>query len=359
MSTLCPTTTTTEDRHALPVINDEGYVKYDALASPSSAGPGEEDQGKPTLVVGDVHGHFDRLEALLLQEGILGPCPDCDGFGTLPTGEVNPGDAGEVDCDECKGDGQRRINHDVEVVQLGDLGHFGQDASPTGDLMCWQYADRWFDVVLWGNHDRAVVDSHHAFSGYLSPGPEIKHYMFGLYAVDKLKLAHVAHDFLITHAGLQAGWKQQKGIEFDRDDPHAFAEWINENDWWPSGERVHQPVRYPPTENEFAHVTDSERSATAVRDAISFKRGGGSPTGGILWRDQNEKLYEGFKQVYGHSAQHDGRFVVQRYGFNPSKTGRSQMYPGHDAFNIDIGGKSQPRLGAIWLPERKLVRVDL
>lgn len=313
---------------------------------------------RPTLVVGDVHGHFDRLEALLLQEGILGRCPDCDGLGEFE-GVQTRNDQGGLDvevheCHACHGDGQRRINHDVEVVQLGDLGHFGRGASPTGDTMCWAYADRWLDVVLWGNHDRAVIDSQHAFTGFLSPGPEVKHYMHGLYAQDKLRLAHAAHGWLITHAGLHAGWKQQKGIDFDRSDPVVVAEWINENDWWPENDTSFKPVRYPPVPDR---LSDKQRSAMAVRDAISHKRGGWSQTGGILWRDEEEKLYNGFPQVYGHSAQLDGQFVIRKYR-GDRMTAKGGIWKG-DAFNIDIGGKHEARLGAVWLPERRLVRVDV
>lgn len=292
---------------------------------------------KPTLVIGDVHGNFDRLEALLKQEGIVTTCPDCDGSGDTPDLDM---------CPACNGDGFRRTNFDVEVVQLGDLGHFGgSTGSPGGDMLCYQYADRWLDVMLWGNHDRAVIDPHHVFSGFEPPERTIIHLMHLLYAKDKLKLAHTAHGFLITHAGLQAGWKQQKGIEFERDDPEAFCDWINDNDWWPN-------------END-RPVTDSAKSAMAVRDAISVKRGGWSPTGGILWRDQEEKLYDGMKQVYGHSAQRDNRFVVQKYGYTPSKVTGPKTVAGHDAFNIDIGSKYAAHLGAVWLPERRLVRVDL
>jgi hypothetical protein len=55
------------------------------------------------------------------------------------------------------------------VVQLGDLGHFGQDGSPTADTLCYKYVtdNRWCDIVLWGNHDRAEVDSSHSSRGFL------------------------------------------------------------------------------------------------------------------------------------------------------------------------------------------------
>jgi hypothetical protein len=55
---------------------------------------------KPTLVIGDVHGHLDRLTALLEQEEVIAR-NDSDGYD--------------------------RVNHDVRVVQVGDLGHFGAD----------------------------------------------------------------------------------------------------------------------------------------------------------------------------------------------------------------------------------------
>jgi hypothetical protein len=337
MSVICPPTT--EDRHALP---ETFRWQYDGppprtLEFAEGDGPDFPNPVKPTLVIGDVHGHFDRLEALLLQEGILGECPDCGGGGDHAWD-------GDMMCPPCGGDGSRRINFDVEVVQIGDLGHFGQDASPTGDMMCWKYAADWFDAVLWGNHDRAVIDGYHVFSGYLSPGPEIKHYMHGLYARDKLKLAHVAHGWLLTHAGLQAGWKQQKGIDFDRDDPDAFVKWINEKDWWPGEREI------------------SRESHAAVRDAISRNRGGGSPTGGILWRDdRKEKLYRGMKQVFGHTASLDGHFFYQQDGDRDRvKVETTDTLPGDTVgINLDIGSKYGQHLGGVWLPDLRLVRVDL
>ena len=307
-------------------------------------------EDKRTLVIGDVHGHFDRLEALLWQENIIGPCPRCDGSGDVREYQgISTPDHTEL-CPDCDGDGQKRIDHNVEVVQVGDLGHFGQDASPTGDMMCWQYASSWFDKVLWGNHDRAVIDSHHIFGGFLRPTPDIKHFMAMLANEGKLALAHSAHGFLITHAGLQAGWKQQAGIDFDRSNPTLVAEWINASEWWPEATSSADLYDGP--------LTDKERSQVAVRDAISRKRGGWSPTGGILWRDEQEKLYRGFPQVYGHSAQRDGEFVVHTGGESKRKA-KDGTFPGAVGFNIDIGSKYGGRLGGIWLPEQRLVRVDL
>ena len=323
---------TTTDR----ILHPERYADEPWIPSPEelSEGPSSSDEN-PTLVIGDVHGHFDRLEALLKQEGILGECSSCDGLGQIPGVVLDVAPDGIQtwsECTSCEGDGQRRINHDVNVVQLGDLGHFGgSTGSPGGDVLCYQYAPRWLDLLLWGNHDRAVIDTYHIFSGFETPGMEVKHMMHGLYAMDKLRVAHAAHGFLITHAGLHAQWKQQPGVDVDKNDPYAVAEWLNDNDWWPNGDKPESP-------------------ATPVIDAIGYRRGGPSPYGGILWRDRNEKLYDGFPQVFGHSADKDG--LVRRFS--------------HDAFDptgkhwcIDIGGKMNARLAGIWLPSQKIVRIDL
>lgn len=254
---------------------------------------------KPHLIIGDVHGHFDRLDALLVQEGIIN-------------------EHGE------------RINHDVTVVQLGDLGHFGSawngykmiPGSPTGDQVCYEavWRDNWVDIVLWGNHDRAVVDSWHGFNGYVRPPAETLHMMKSLEHEGRLLMAYACHDYLITHAGLAAAFKFQKGVPNSvKEDPKAFADFVNT--------MVQKEI---------------PGDVHAIWDAIGSRRGGRSATGGILWRDQGEKLYRTFKQVYGHSASKRGKVV--QFG---------------ESYNIDIGGKEEARLAGIWLPERKIVRVDL
>lgn len=246
---------------------------------------------KDVFVIGDVHGHLDRLEALLLKAG----------------------------CNE----------KDCYVVQLGDLGHFGgRHGSPTGDLLCWQmFRDGGLDYVLWGNHDRAVVDPRHHFGGYEAPkGPEIKHIMKLMAAEGRLLLAIEAHGWLLTHAGLHAQFKYNT-VPFDKTDVGAIADWIN----------LH-PVDEDP----------EDRTLTAVVNAIGGKRGGWSPYGGILWRDISEKLF-GVPQVFGHSASYKRKIRGQA----------------KDWWCIDIGGKGgreDPKgncLAGIWLPSQEVVRVDL
>lgn len=288
-----------------------------------------------TLVIGDLHGHLDRFEALLRQESLLERCTGCEGNGQIYASQGG----GWIECEPCGGDGWRRVRRDeVEVVLAGDIGHFGVDGSPTGDMLTYRAANLWADVRLWGNHDRAVVDGAHEFSGYLRPIPETRHYM----AMADLKLAYAARGFLITHAGLHAAFQHQRVPPEVKTDPAVFADWINA-------------------------VSDMNTEATvaqsAVRDAIGAYRGGGANGGGILWRDIDEKLYDGFRQVFGHSP---SREHIVRYAHRNWYTGKpfvAQAAPEDTSYCIDIGGKgTNPGdrcLAGIYLPSEKIVRIDL
>lgn len=293
---------------------------------------------KPVLAIGDVHGHLDRLEALLKQEGIIGRCEVCDGaglFGDHPEAEV--------DCPTCDGVGIARINDDVTVVQLGDLGHFGQDGSPTGDMLCYKAAvDRWIDIVLWGNHDRAVVDPQHIFGGYFPPTPETRHYMQILINEGRYKLAHAAHGFLLTHAGLHKAFRDNQNVPVNvKENPEDFAEWIN-----------------------LVAGPDSlgDPNQMAVRDAIGSIRGGSSRHGGILWRDIREMLYMPFRQVFGHSADSTGmvRYCWEKNNSRYEKDVKTwKLAHNQDpSYCVDIGGKDEARLAGIWLPDERIVKVE-
>lgn len=295
------------------------------------------------LVIGDLHGHLDRFEALLKQEGLLDRCESCNGSGIVMRGAPDPDCDPRHDCRRCDGDGWARTDRDVDVVLVGDIGHFGKDGSPTGDLLTWRAAVLWANVILWGNHDRAMVDQGHAFSGFQRMPHEVFHWIARARNEGKLKLAHTAHDFLITHAGLHLVFKNQKVDPELKSDPYAFAEWING------------------VEDPDAPFDDVDR--IAIRDAVGSKRGGGSPSGGILWRDVNEKLYDGFRQVFGHSADHKSRMI--RYCWKDGNSRKFESIPRGANFSycIDISGSNEVPgakcLAGIWLPSEDLVRVDL
>lgn len=299
--------------------------------------------GKQTFVIGDLHGHLDRFEALLLAEGLLDRCPDCDGGGiALPDISVRKLGSTEYvremrDCPACEGDGWRRTDKDVEVVLVGDIGHFGESGSPTGDLLTWIAAVRWADVILWGNHDRALVADYHHFKGYLKPGPEVYHWIARARFEGKLKLAHEAHGYLITHAGLHYRFRYQNVDEKLKQDPALFADWINE-------------VEHPDA--------DCTKDQMGVRDSVGIVRGN-SGVGGILWRDATEKLYDGYPQVFGHSAD---KYNMTRLCWNKGTTRFLKAVPPKIeklSYCIDIGGNGdKPEnncLAGIYLPEGKIV----
>lgn len=282
---------------------------------------------KTVFAIGDVHGHLLRFVRLLEQEGLIGPCPGCDGMGRVdivePSGEV-------IECPECEGTCMVRARHDVEIIMLGDVGHFGYGGSPTGDMITYEYAERFADLILWGNHDRAVFSPRHIFSGYERPRPETANKMVELQKKGKMALAADRHGYLLTHAGLHAAFKYNKVEDRLKSDPNAFAEWIN---------GISDPL---------ADVDEGEFDKVGVVDSVYHRRGGSSQAGGILWRDFEEKLYDGFRQVFGHSASREHK--VRR-----SKTGYGIC--------IDIGGKKEAGadncLAGIYLPSEKVVRVDL
>lgn len=285
---------------------------------------------KRSLIVGDVHGHLDRFEMLLNQEGLLAWCDFCEGYGEVSKPDCGPAFGAEevMDCPTCDGNGEARINDDIEVVMLGDLGHFGHGGSLEQDILTWYYASKWADVILWGNHDRAVFDQYHEFNGYngSAAASELKKITASLRAQGKLKLAHAAHGFLMTHAGLHKQFKYQKCDDDLKKDPYLFAEWINEAE----NPHVQAPIEQHPIVN-----------------AIGRHRGGRSPFGGILWRDWNESLYTEFPQVFGHSASWEHKV---------------RKSPEGHAWCVDIGGKGdKPNdncLAGIYLPDETIVRID-
>lgn len=311
---------------------------------------------KPTLVIGDVHGHYDRLEALLVQEGILGRCPVCDGTGDTPPmkftpveelGKVQGGYTFQLDrlCGNCDGEGIARINHDVQVVQLGDLGHWGgATGSPSGDKLCYQHADQFFDIVLWGNHDRALVDSAHIFGGYQHPG-EVKALVDQLYGSGKLRMAVAAHGYLIVHAGVHLGFKHI--ADRFRDAP-LFAEYLNSLDQQKLALlRLGQP-KYRLSGREPIYANRDEAKKFKVIDNIGWSRGGRATEGGVLWMDWRQEKHlrgEPFKYICGHTADRDGLIRNDEYG----------------NWNIDIGGKTEARLGGVWLDggEPRPVKIEL
>jgi len=217
-----------------------------------------------TFVIGDVHGHVDRLALLLERAGALAPSPD------------------------------------VEVVQLGDLGHYGADTHER-DLLVWQLAEKLHLTVLWGNHDYAnVIPDRHGFRGHDLAFPEVMEIVCRV----KPKFAVERHGYLLTHAGLAPRFMPPTGTPTE-----LLAEILNACEGQP------------------------------VIDDISYRRGGFATQGGILWRDESEPLGD-IRQVFGHS-QGDVR----------------RMGPNQQSWCIDVGTKDNGQLVGLWLPDMKIVAV--
>jgi len=210
------------------------------------------------FAIGDVHGHVDRLEKLLAKAG---------------------------------------VTKDDTVVQLGDLGNFGRDA--TQDYECYALARDNKFIVLWGNHDRAVVSNASWFRGYTEPNVRLHDLMFEVAP----RWFHKEHGVLFTHAGLHPAY-----VKYHPSDEYPVF----------SGEPV----------NENASIfTD-----------IGPYRGGMARQGGILWRDAREPLWNGIVQVFGHT-----RGAIRRY---------------HEkSYCIDVGDKYNGNLAGMWIPDFKVVAV--
>lgn len=230
---------------------------------------------KRAFVIGDVHGHLNRLHWLLSKAGLL----DDDG---------------------------NRTANDVEVIQLGDLGHYGT-LTKEDDLDTWRQASWWLDVVLWGNHERAIVEPEkHWFRGYEAPYAETQHLMENM----RPKLAYESHGYLLTHAGVHPDWMV----------PGVTAELF---------------VR--------AAYLMHGHMAGIVDDIAKF-RGGNARQGGILWRDDREQLSRRVAQIFGHT-----RGNIRTYTTSDPQRPLS--------YCIDVGGVSDGNLAGIWLPEMKVVAV--
>lgn len=224
-----------------------------------------------TFIIGDIHGHVQRLAELL--------------------------------------DKAKVTEEPTDVVLLGDVGHYDADTKEQ-DLKTWKFVHMLNDVlhkqgggitVLWGNHDYANVSPNkHAFRGHVQAEPEVMEIIRRM----EPKFAVERHGYLLTHAGLAPRFAPPEGTAIE-----MIAEVLNGCEDMP------------------------------VIDDISYRRGGFATQGGILWRDESEKLHD-VPQVFGHS-----RGDIRRYG------------PGRQSWCIDVAQKEGDDLAGLWLPERRIVAV--
>jgi Calcineurin-like phosphoesterase len=201
------------------------------------------------LIIGDVHGHFDNLRNLLIEQHVIN--------------EYN-----------------ERINREtIKCYSVGDL--IDGDFNRQGDLLCLEYAKDWFDRVGIGNHEWAFMGGP-AFQGLRMYDRELVFEMLKLESIGVLTPAFMVEDYLVVHAGLGERW----GFYTEKDALEAIQ------------------FQYEYAQNEDTRIP--------LFDDISTKRGGSSRDGGgIFWNDWKEPRNKRINQIVGHSPQIDGPIYEQ------------------------------------------------
>ncbi len=207
------------------------------------------------VVVGDVHGDWPLLNALLEQIGVT--------------------------------DARGRRQDGFFVVQLGDLCHLGHDCF-VADAATVEIARRAIDVVLAGNHELFHVfglDTGRFAGMHAHPLPEVTQALAQLRADDQLRAAWCVDDWLLTHAGVHSHWAD--GLP---EDPYAAATIIQE--------------RF------CAHAAERGRRRDGLFDAVGPVRGFQQVPGGIFWADEVELVADAantpWKQIVGHTPRPRG-----------------------------------------------------
>jgi hypothetical protein len=221
------------------------------------------------FIIGDVHGAVDKLWALLVKAGV-----------------------------------EKMRESNVEVIQLGDLGHFDEN-SQERDIATYFLAQQTLDILLWGNHDLACFYPAHSFVGYKQPEP----LAYLLHSRLQRRWAYAINGTLLTHAGLSA----YHGERFEGMTAEQIADIINED----------------------------ESAVDNVRNDINTLRGGIHPAGGVVWRDAREALWMGVPQIFGHTSREEIRVYGWRGGSDDNPI----------SLCIDVGNKHNGSLAGCWLEE--------
>lgn len=200
-----------------------------------------------TFVIGDTHGHIDRLEALFHKAN---------------------------------------LSKDVRVIHVGDVGHYGIRDYPKGDLDCWEFVHKNNIEVIWGNHDIAIFLDRHRFLGQGIPREETIKLIGTMFLENRLNFAASANGYLITHAGLHPNYFTNVELEMLLEDVSLI-----------NGEKV----KISPGSDEMEKWIETSTGRYSCIHDISGHRGGNQRQGGILWRDHDEKLAD-IPQIFGHSS---------------------------------------------------------
>lgn len=220
-----------------------------------------------TFVFGDIHGRYESLTRLLEAAGILV-------------------------------DGERVNPEDYLVVSIGDLANVVA-VDVNGDKECLTaLKDGLIDVALIGNHEAPLLFPSMSFGGYYRD-PEVGAVYNHLERMGKLVPSMLIGDTLLTHAGVHRFFD----FETAQDAHNAIVE-VYEN--WSSLNGNN--------EEKFHFPNNIEMPKYMVLDAVSAKRGGGYPMGGILWADYDEPKNKRFSQIFGHTPTSKGPVLTEWKG---------------------------------------------
>lgn len=251
-----------------------------------------------TFVVPDIHGRPDSLEALLLHAGVITE----DGTRIR-----------ELEF-ECSG-----VFEPFQVISIGDLLN-ATLSDVNGDEAC-LLKSHWFDKLILGNHESGYVFENMGFNGYY-PAPHLRDQYNQYVQSGHVVPSMLVGDTLLTHAGVHAFFEFGTALE-----AHVMIQdvWANYRE-------------YSANWDEKFYFSDNiEIPKALLLDAVSSKRGGGVPFGGILWADWAEPKNASFSQVMGHTPIKAGPVLTTYYG--------------EDIFhlNIDCGAKKGLTPWGVWL----------
>lgn len=244
-----------------------------------------------TFVFGDIHGRYESLIRLLEAAGIVE-----DG---------------------------KRVSDEYQVVSIGDLANVVA-VDVNGDKECLTaLKDGLIDIALIGNHEAPLVFPTMNFSGFYRD-PEIAAVYNHLERMGKLTCSMVIGETLLTHAGVHRFFDFQSAEEAHREIALVYGNWSRYND---------------DNEVKFHFPNAVEIPKYMVLDAVSSKRGGGYPMGGILWADYDEPKNKHFSQIFGHTPTSKGPVYTEWQG-----TGIFHI-------NIDTAAKKGLLPTGVWLDE--------
>ncbi len=208
-----------------------------------------ESDKKCTVAISDVHGYAQLLTSVLEELGI-----------------VSHGE---------------RVNSKVRLISMGDL---VDGRSPT-DFECARIGEKFFDEIVAGNHEAAILGGPSIQSVPKFQTPELTDSLWRMCRSGKLKAATTVDDILLTHAGVSRYFAE------DLSDPAELASALNSS--WS------EFLGRPSLRAEELFQIGFERLDPTVRTILS------PGSGGALWEDWSSLLKshpERLRQMVGHSS---------------------------------------------------------